>query len=311
MRIAFLLYPTVGVKVNEDSSFWIMHELLRRGHTVNHFESQHLVAEKGSPKAYLYTSRLDSRKGFLASPLSKAAVALTNFDAIFIRKEPPFDSGYLYAMQILDLLRGRVFLLNQPRGIMLVNEKLAILNFDELIPETLVTQNAAEAKNFIQKLKKRVVVKPLDQKAGSGILATGVGDSNLSSLLDIATGFSKKNIMVQRFIESPGMADRRILILNGNVLGVFARKPSGGDFRSNLSVGGSMHRTTLGADDLKIVRRISPFLEENGLYFTGVDVMGRYLTEINVTSPSGIPEINFLYRKKIQESVADFIESKI
>ena len=311
MKIAFLLYPTAQVKVREDSSFWVMHEMVRRGHEVYHFESCDLFVENGSPKAYVYTTAMNRKKGFLPTSLSKKPFFLRGFDALFIRKEPPFDNGYLYAMQILELLRDQVFMMNEPRGIVLFNEKLSILNFPELIPETLVTEDAATAKVFIQKLKKRVVIKPLDQKAGSGILATHAADKNLPSILDIATGFSKNKIMVQRFIETSGSLDKRILILNGEVLGVFARKPSPGDFRSNLSVGGSMHRTTLGAEDRRIVQRISPTLVKNGLYFVGIDVMGRFLTEINVTSPSGIPEINALYRKKIQEKVAEFIEEKV
>ncbi len=311
MKIAFLLYPTASVKVHEDSSFWIMHELARRGHAVYHFESRHLLVENGSPKAYVYAARMDAKKGFLASLLSEKPAPLAGFDALFIRKEPPFDAGYLYAMQILELLRDKVFMLNEPRGIALFNEKLSILQFEGLTPETLVTEDPQTAKSFIQKLKKRVVVKPLDQKAGSGILMTDAKDKNLSSILDITTNFSKNKIMIQRFIQTPKQADKRILLLNGEVLGVFTRKPSPADFRSNLSVGGSMHRAVLSAEDKRIVRRIAPILVKNGLYFTGIDVMGKYLTEINLTSPSGIPEINALYGKKIQENVAEFIESKI
>ena len=311
MKIAFLLYPTANVRVDEDTSFWIMHELAVRGHEVYHFESRHLFVQGTLPKAHAYASSLDAKKGFLPSPLSEKPFSLTGFDAIFIRKEPPFDSGYLYAMQILRLLGDKVFMLNEPRGIVMFNEKLSILNFGELIPETLVTQDAQTAKIFIQKLKKRVVVKPLNQKAGSGILATDSQDKNLPSILDIATDFSKNKIMVQRFIETKGQADKRILILNGEILGIFSRKPSSLDFRSNLSVGGSMHKTTVSIEDQKIVRRVAPTLVKNGLYFTGIDVMGRYVTEINVTSPSGIPEINALYRLKIQKKVAEFIESKI
>ena len=311
MKIAFLLYPTAKVRVDEDSSFWIMHELARRGHEVYHFESRHLLSDSGVPKAHVYPSQMDAKKGFLVTRLIEKPVSLAGFDAIFIRKEPPFDTGYLYDLQLLEALKNKVFMINEPRGIAMFNEKLSILNFSELIPETLVTEDAATAKEFIRKLKKRVVVKPLDDKAGSGILATDPKDKNLSSILDIATHFSKRKIMVQRFVHSAEMLDKRILLLNGEILGVFARKPTSSDFRSNLSVGGTMHRTRISAEDQRIVRAIAPTLLKNGLYFVGIDVMGKYLTEINVTSPSGIPEINSLYRVKTQKKVAEFIESKI
>ena len=311
-KIAFLLYPTSKVKVGEDSSFWIMHELLSRGHEVHHFESRHLFAENGTPKARLYPTRTDAKKGFIAAALSAKPALLQDFDAIFIRKEPPFDDAYLHAMQLLELLRGKTFLVNDPRGITMFNEKLSILNFPRHIPETLVTEDPAIAREFIRKLGGgKAVVKPLNEKAGSGILFTSARDKNLPSLLDVVTGFSKNKIIVQRFIHAKKLMDKRILVLNGEILGSFARKPASTDFRSNLSVGGSMHAAAPTASDRAVVAAVAPTLIKNGLYFTGIDVMDRYLTEINVTSPSGIPEINALYGLKVQKKIADFIEARI
>ncbi len=310
MKIAFLLYPTATVRTDEDSSFWIMHELGRRGHEVCHFESRHLFAEPG-PKAFVYRSKMDPRKGFALSSLSPKPSDLFDFDAVFIRKEPPFDNSYLHALQILDLLKGRVFMMNDPRGIAMFNEKLSILHFPELVPATMVTDNPALARNFIDDLKKQVVVKPLHEKAGSGILTARIGDKNLPSILDVATSAGKNKVMVQEFIRVKGLADKRILLLNGEFLGVFARKPAPSDFRSNLSVGGSMHKASLTSEDKRIIDAIAPTLVRNGLYFAGIDVMGPYLTEINVTSPSGIPEINALCGTRLQKKVADFIESRV
>ncbi len=311
MKIAFLLYPTAKVRVDEDSSFWIMHELAARGHDVHHFESRHLFTEGGSPAAFVYRSKLDPKKGFLPVPLSPKPAALDGFDAIFVRKEPPFDNSYLHALQMLDLLKGKVFVLNDPRGIAMFNEKLSILRFPAFVPKTLVTDDASVAKDFIRRLKKSVVVKPLHEKAGSGILMTRAGDKNMPSLLDVATGSGRRKVMVQEFIRVKGLLDKRILLLNGECLGVFARKPASTDFRSNLSVGGSMHQARLTADDRRLIDAVAPTLVRNGLYFVGIDVMGPYLTEINVTSPSGIPEMNGMYGVKLQRKVADFIESRV
>ncbi len=311
MKIAFLLYPTEKIKPKEDSSFWIMHELARRGHSVFHFESRHLMALNGSVSAYMHVSQMDPRRGFLPTKLSPKPLPLSGFDAIFIRKEPPFDTEYLYAMQLLQLLREKVFILNDPQGISLFNEKTATLYFESLIPETLVTQSPVDAKLFIQKLKTPVVVKPLDQKAGSGILTTHPKDKNLSSILDVATAFSSKKVMIQRFVTSKNQQDRRILILGGEILGVFSRCPAVGDFRSNLSVGGSMQKSSASLQDRRIVHALAPTLLKNGLYFVGIDVLGDRLIEINVTSPSGIPEINALSRVHLQKKVADFIQQSV
>ncbi|MBI2095423.1 MAG: glutathione synthase [Candidatus Omnitrophica bacterium] len=310
MRLAFLLYPTAAVKVNEDSSFWIMRELSRRGHRVFHFESQDLFAAGGSPHAFLTPSRLDTRKGFLPSEASKTPIDLSRLDCVFIRKEPPFDNGYLYALQLLDLARGKIFILNDPRGIACCNEKIFGLNLQRFSPESLVTENTALAKKFVKNLSTRVVVKPLNNKAGAGIFATFWGDKNLSSLLEIATRGGRKKVLIQRFLTPVGGGDKRILILDGKAIGTFLRKPPRLDFRANLSVGGSMHRASLSKRDRQLVEALAPLLLANGLYFVGIDVIDGYLSEINVTSPSGIPEINALTGVRLERQVADFIESR-
>ncbi len=187
MKIAFLLYPTAKVKVDEDSSFWIMHELVSRGHRVSYFESRDMRWDGGKLLAPLTPARLDPRKGFLPSPAPEKASDLGSLDAIFIRKEPPFDTQYLYVLQLLELIKSRVFVMNDPAGIALCNEKLSTLQFPGLVPESLVTSDPAVARAFIRSLGKAVVVKPLHQKAGSGILKTDRNDKNLPSLLDIAT----------------------------------------------------------------------------------------------------------------------------
>lgn len=311
MKIAFLLYPTHRVKINEDSSFWVMYELAKRGHHVFHFESGQLFWKDGVPRAYLTPSKPSFPKGFLPSPIGKNAVDLTTMNCIFIRKEPPFDSSYLYALQLLQLIENKVLILNNPSGIALCGEKLFTLSFADLIPESLVTENPDLAYRFIKDLNHEVVIKPLDEKAGTGILAVRPENRSLPSLLTLATTDGSKKVLIQKFVSADKWGDKRILILNGEILGAFVRKPSRADFRANLSRGGSMHRTSLTRRDLKIVGALSPALNKNGLWFVGIDVIGRYLTEINVTSPSGIPEINLFYKTSAEKKVADFIEESL
>ncbi len=310
MKIAFLLYPTTSVKIQEDSSFWIMHELKRRGHEVFYFESHDLEWSKRAPRARLTPAKLDVRKGYLPSVKREGLTSLTGLDCIFIRKEPPFDTQYLYALQLLETIKHKVFVLNDPAGIAMANEKLFALLFTKYAPETLVTENIASARSFIKSLRKKVVVKPLHQKGGLGIFATSFNDENLPSLLETVTEHEKRRIMIQRFVPARIYGDKRIVILNGDILGAFIRKPPRGDFRANLSVGGTMRKASVNSWDKKLVEEMAPPLLSHGLFFVGIDVIGRYLTEVNVTSPAGIPELNHLNKTHLEQSVADFIEER-
>ena len=307
MKIAFLLYPTASVKVDEDSSFWIMHELARRGHAVSHFESSDLVWSDGAVRAYLTAARTHVRRGFLPSPRSREATPLESLDAVFIRKEPPFDEEYLHTLQLLMRLR-RPFVVNDPAGIALCNEKLMVLDLHAFAPESLVTNRIADALKFLRGLRSRAVIKPLDNKAGYGVFLTHTRDKNLRSLFDQATQLGRRKVIVQRYVPHERTGDKRILLLDGEFLACFMRRPPRSDFRANLSVGGSMHRASLSAREKKLLRAAAPILLRHGLYFAGLDVIGGYLSEINVTSPSGIPEIKALEGRRLEKDVADFIE---
>ncbi len=310
MKIAFLLYPTAKVKPSEDTSFWIAHELIARGHTVCHFESRDLFWSEGAPRAFVRPSRTHVRRGFLLSALSPRPADLSAFDAVIIRKEPPFDTAYLYALQLLATLKGRVFVSNDPEGIALCNEKLFILGFPRHIPDTLVTEDPLQARRFVKALGTRAVLKRLDDKGGSGIVATSPADRNLPSLLEIATASGSRRVMVQRFVDADRYGDKRILLLEGEPIGCFVRRPPRHDFRANIGVGGSFHRAVLTASDRRLVADLEPALALKGLHLAGIDVIGRYLTEVNVTSPSGIADVIVLYREHPEKRVADFIERR-
>ena len=311
MKIAFLLYPTASVKIDEDSSFWIMLELKKRGHEVFYFESRRLEWSHSSPHAALTRARLHPKKGYLPSAFGRQAADLSEMDCIFIRKEPPFDTEYLYALDMLEAVKDKVFVLNDPQGIAMANEKLFALSFKKYAPETLVTQNIASAKSFIKSLKAKVVIKPLHQKGGVGIFASSFGDENLPSILERATNLEKERVLIQRFVSARKYGDKRIVILNGEILGAFIRRPPRHDFRANLSVGGSMHKASVNAWDEKLVEEMTPKLLSYGLFFVGIDVIGRYLTEVNVTSPAGIPEINHFNKTHLEKSVVNFIERRL
>lgn len=286
-----------------------MHELRSRGHVVSFFESSDLFWASGGARALLTNAKTDVRKGFLPSPRPREATALEDLDVIFIRKEPPFGREYLNALQLLSRLK-KPFILNDPAGIALCNEKLSVLDFPEFAPESLVTEDPLRATKFIRHLRARAIVKPLDNKAGFGIFLTRPGDRNLPSILDQTTRRGTRKVMVQRYIPHEKTGDKRILTLDGRYLGSFTRVPSRGDFRANLSVGGSMRRAALSRREKRMLDGMGPFFERYGLYFAGLDVIGGYLSEINVTSPSGIPEIRALEGKRLEKDVADFIEKR-
>lgn len=286
-----------------------MRELVSRGHRVFYFESRDLFWDRGSALAFLRPARLDVKKGYLDSPLLPEAVDLSSMDCIFIRKEPPFDTDYLYALELLNLIKHRTFILNDPYGIAVSNEKLFILNFPDLIPETLVTENISLMKRFIKSMR-HAVVKPLDLKGGSGIFSASAGDKNLPSLLETATDHGRKKVMLQRFLPVSRTGDKRLLILDGEILGAFLRRPSSTDFRANISVGGSMHCSAVTKTDHRIAERLSGELVARGLWFVGIDIIGGMVTEINVTSPAGITDMRMLYRSKPEKKVADFVERR-
>lgn len=311
MKIAFLLYPTANVKIDEDSSFWIMKELKERGHQVHYFLSEQLFWTSNAPHAFLTKAKLDPSRGYLLSSPNKNASPLASLDCIFVRKEPPFDLSYLYALQLLNEIKKKVFILNDPAGLALSNEKLFSVIFKRFSPESMVTENPFMAERFIKNLRGKAVIKPLDNKGGTGIIATHSKDRHLVSLFNKVSKHGRIKVMIQRFVSASRYGDKRILILNGKILGAFLRRPPAWDFRANLTLGGSMHRAEVTAFDKKLVAKIIPELLARGLYFVGIDVIGSYLTEVNVTSPAGIPEINHFNRTRLEKAVADFIESVV
>lgn len=311
MRIAFLLYPTASVRPDEDSSFWIIRELSSRGHAVFHFESKNLVLINNQPCARLRAARTDAKKGFLPSPQMPEFSDLGALDAVFIRKEPPFDEEYVNALQILSRLRGKTLLLNDPIGILLCNEKLGIRSAARYFPEQLCSADPADLEAFARKAGGRVVVKPLDEKSGYGVIATSWKDRSFRSIVQSASRKGTRRLLLQRFVEPGRLGERRILILGGEILGVFKRLPHPRDFRANLGLGGRMRRAAVSAFDRRMVEEIAGECAELGLHFVGIDACGEKILEINVTSPSGIPELNELDGTRLEKRVADFIERRL
>ncbi|AUC61446.1 glutathione synthase GshB [Cyanobacterium sp. HL-69] len=219
---------------------------------------------------------------------------LESFDGVFMRKDPPVTIGYLYATYILDLINpSTTKVINTPQGIRCANEKIYALNFPSVIPDTIVTQSKSVIADFLEE-KGEAVIKPLGGKAGEGILFLQKGDRNFNSLIEISTKQGQEPVMVQQYLPAAKEGDKRIILVNGKPLGAVNRIPTGKEFRGNMAVGGRVAKTEITAQDLKICDTVAPKLIADGLTFVGIDVIGGYLTEVNVTSPTGIREIDRL-----------------
>jgi glutathione synthase len=229
-------------------------------------------------------------------------------DVVFQRVDPPVDADYIVATQLLDLCR-RARVLNSPRAILSFNEKILALAYPELMPETLVTRSIAELRDFRAKLGGRIVVKPLDGKGGEGIFVVMEEDPNAASIFEQVTAFGTRWALGQQFMPEVRQGDKRILLLEGEPLGALLRVPTTDDLRANLHVGGVAVKTELSAADRRIVDRLAPDLVREDLFLVGIDVIGGKLTEINVTSPTGMQEIDRLDGVCLESRVIDRVEA--
>jgi len=234
------------------------------------------------------------------------------FDAIFMRKDPPFDIPYLHATQLLDLAQQEgAFVLNNPAGLRAANEKLYALNFPAVIPPTLVSQNPNRIKDFLEELGGEMIIKPIDGHGGSGVFYVHRQDRNLNSLLETATREGREQIIAQRYLPEVRQGDKRLIVLNGTPLGCTLRVPRADEHRGNIHVGGTCVKAEVTPRDREICRELAPRLRQDGLYFVGLDIIGDYLTEVNVTSPTGVQEIDALNNVRLEAQVIDFVERTV
>jgi glutathione synthase len=236
-----------------------------------------------------------------------ARLPLETMDVVFMRKDPPDSTAYLYATYLLDYIDpGQTLVLNHPQGLRAANEKMFALQFREAIPETIVTQDKQTIREFVD-AKGMAVLKPLGGKAGEGILLLQAGDRNLNSLVEISTQQGQLPVMVQVYLPEAQDGDKRIILLDGEPIGAVNRVPSGSEFRGNMATGGRVVRATLTEREHQICAQLAPTLRKNGLIFVGIDVIGGYLTEVNVTSPTGIREIDRLDDVRLGDRVMEWL----
>ena len=311
LAFAFVLDPLDALYFAEDTSFWLMKECQRRGHKVFAVEDSDLTLVGTTPTGRALPVAMDLAKGWVAQgPLEPRP--LESFDCVFMRKEPPFDLSYLYATYILGLIPSGTFVINEPRGLREANEKLYSLNFPSLIPESLVASAKQELLEFLAEVGGAMVVKPLGSYGGQDVFVCRSDDPNLGAILDSVTDKGRLLVLAQRYLsEVVHDGDKRILLLNGEPLGAFLRRPSSGDHRANISAGGVAEPAEMLASDRALCAALKPRLVEDGLYFVGLDVIGGLVTEINVTCPAGVYEIDRFNDVNSAAPVIDFCEVQV
>jgi glutathione synthase len=310
LALAFVMDPIGSIEIATDTTFVLMLEALRRGHRLFYLAPGELGADEGNATALarpvLALRREAGRHVELGPP--HASVLDDDFEVVFQRTDPPVDAAYVEATQILTLCR-RARVLNRAEGILAANEKLYALHFPELMAETLVTNRIPQLVDFLAKCGGEMIVKPLDGRGGEGIFHVRHDDRNLFSILEQATRFGRRRTMAQRYLPEIRRGDKRILLLDGEPIGALLRVPADGEVRANLHVGGRAVRTQLDDDDRRIIERLAPALRRDGLFFVGIDVIGGKLTEVNVTSPTGVQEVNALEDTQLEARILDAVEA--
>ncbi|MGE5305333.1 MAG: glutathione synthase [Alphaproteobacteria bacterium] len=310
LKIGVVMDPVDKINIDKDTSFVLMLEAQRRSHEVYYMELDDLFIRAGTPFGRFRRIRLAR-----ATPHFElgddVTGALEDFDVLLMRKDPPFDMTFFFATHLLSLVDERkCFVMNNPRGLREANEKLYALRFPEQIPQTLVTSDMALLKAFMEELGGEMIIKPLDGCGGSGVFYLNVQDRNTNAILEMATDNGRRLIMGQRYLPEIRQGDKRIIVLDGRPLGAVLRVPLEYETRGNIHVGGQCVHAELTPRDLEICAALAPLLKNDGLYFVGLDVIGSFLTEVNVTSPTGIQEINVLDNVRLESQVIDFVEQK-
>ena len=311
-KYAFVMDPLEKVLVDKDTTFVFMLEALKRGHEIYFLGLRDLYARGASAFARARrceVMRADPHFRFLDDGRE---YPLEAFNAIFMRKDPPADAPYLYATMLLSRAdRRRTFVLNEPAGLREANEKLYALNFPDAIPPTMVTYDTIRLRAFMDELGGEMIVKPLDGHGGEGVFHVSARDRNLGAILETVTQYETRPIMAQRYLPEIRGGDKRLIVINGEPVGCTLRVPREDEHRGNIHVGGTCVKAPVSARDREICAMLKPRLERDGLYFVGLDIIGDYLTEVNVTSPTGVQEIDRLDGVNLEAKLIDFVEQRV
>jgi len=310
LQVAFQMDPLESINIDTDSSFMMALEAERRGHELFHYLPRQLSLEGDRLFATARPFSLRRERGNHFTAGAPARVRLADFDLVLMRQDPPFDMAYITATHLLEHLQPKTLVLNDPASVRNAPEKLFVTHFPDLMPPTLITSDKDAIVEFRAR-HKDIIVKPLFGNGGAGVFHLKPDDENLGALLETFTLLYREPVIVQRYLPEIRAGDKRIILIDGEAAGAVSRVPQAGEARANFHAGGAAKKTTLTKRERDICAAIGPTLREQGLVFVGIDVIGDYLTEINVTSPTGIQEINRLDGVQIERTLWDAIEKRV
>jgi glutathione synthase len=310
MRSLFVMDPLERINVRGDSTYVTMRECTDRGYPVAMCTPDRMYAHNGRLRA-LVTPVRTTREAPHFHPSPAEDVDAGEFDVVWMRKDPPFDMTYIFSTYLLDMAPRTTLVVNDPAGLKRFNEKMWVqMQWPHYQPATLVTNDIGRVRAFVE-AHGRCVIKPWDGNGGRGVVVTQPGDRNLGSLAELLTGEGRQYAIVQRFIDEVETGDKRILLFDGEPVGSMLRVPQAADHRANMHAGAQVEACELSSTDREICAAIGPSLREHGMVFVGIDVIGDRLTEINVTSPTGIQEMNRLYTTKLEGILVDRVEARL
>ncbi|GAB4362211.1 MAG: glutathione synthase [Kiloniellaceae bacterium] len=309
LAVAIQMDPIEAIDIQGDSTFVLALEAQRRGHGLFHYLPQHLSLKDGRVYAQMRPLEVRREKGNHFTLGAPQSVDLATADVVLMRQDPPFDMSYITATHLLEHVHPETLVVNDPVHVRNAPEKLFVTHFAELMPPTLITSDKREVEAFRAE-HRDIIVKPLFGNGGAGVFHIGPEDENLNALLELFTDLYREPIIVQRYLPEVRQGDKRIILIDGRPAGAINRVPAKGEARSNMHAGGKATKSQLTSREVEICEAIGPALKERGLIFVGIDVIGDYMTEINVTSPTGLQEINRFDETCLEAEIWDVIEER-
>ena len=309
LQVAFQMDPIEAVDIDADSSFRIALEAQARGHSVFVYTPDMLFFREGRVMARARKVALQKVKGAHVTFEDEVLLDLAALDVVWLRQDPPFDMGYITTTHLLDMVHPETLVVNEPFWVRNFPEKLLVLKFPDLTPPTMIARDLATIRDFKAE-HGDVILKPLYGNGGAGVFRLDPNDRNLASLHELFTGINREPLIVQKFLHAVSKGDKRIILVDGAPIGAINRVPAEGETRSNMHVGGRPEPVSLTDRDREICAAIGPLLREKGQIFVGIDVIGEFLTEINLTSPTGLQELERFDRVNGAALIWEAIEAR-
>jgi glutathione synthase len=309
LAVATQMDPMEGIDIAADSTFALALEGQRRGHGLYHYLPRDLSLREGRVVARIRALTVRREAGNHFTLGEAETIDLATMDIVLMRQDPPFDMAYITATHLLEHIHPNTLVVNDPIHVRNAPEKLFVTHFADVMPPTLISSDAAEIKSFRAE-HRDIIVKPLYGNGGAGVFHITPGDENLNALLEMFTDIYREPVVIQRYLPEVRQGDKRIILIDGKPAGAINRVPPPGESRSNMHVGGRPEKATLTPREREICEAIGPALKDYGLIFVGIDVIGDYLTEINVTSPTGLQEVNRFDGTCLEADVWDAIEAR-